>query len=608
MLSRKIILILILAVFSASFAAAQDIPDTTAAGVYKKIEKYSSKREFTSLLHSLLLRPVIETATPELVVPANHTVSVYTGLDGKIIRNIQVTTLDPFGYSLFDTNAHPRSMLEKSGNWLHIKSQQFAIRNQLLIHQNDRFDSLLVKESERLIRSQSYINDVTISAAAVDGTSDSVDIFIRATDLWSIIPDGSLSDERINIKLSDKNLGGFGHTYSVSGTKNYLNGNNSFSTSYFIPNIRNTYVSTRLFYAVDENKNYVQGVNIDRPFYSPVARWAGGALLSQQKQPGWIYKNDTTRLYLTSRYNIQDYWAAAAWQVFRGRSVTDRTTKMIFSARLLDIKFLEKPVEQPELLDYYTNERFYMAGLGISSRKYVKQSYIFRFGTTEDVPVGIAYGVVLGYQVKNRERWYWGLHYSWGNFFKWGYFGTHAEYGAFVKPSASTEAALNLGVNYFSGLFSIGSWKFRQFVKPVLTIGFNRPAYDRLTLNDGFGLNGFNSDKLSGTRRFMIIIQTQSYAPWSVLGFRFGPYLNFAFGMLGNEASGFSHNRMYPQFGFGVLIRNDYLVVKNLQISFAYYPTVPGNGDNVFKMNPFRTTDFGFQDFVIGKPTAIDFH
>ncbi len=608
MLSRKIILLLILTVFSASFAAAQDIPDTTAAGVYKKIEKYSSRSGFTSLLHSLLLRPVIETAAPELVVPVNHTVSVYNGLEGKIVRNIQVTTLDPFGYSLFDTNAYPKSLLEKSGNWLHIKTQQFAIRNQLLIHQNERFDSLLVKESERLIRSLSYINDVIISAAPVDGTSDSVDLIIRATDLWSIIPDGSLSDERINIKLSDKNLGGFGHTYSVSGTKNYLNGNNSFSTYYFVPNIRNTYISTRLFYAVDENKNYIQGVNIDRPFYSAVARWAGGALLSQQKQPGWIYKNDTTRLYLTSRYIIQDFWAAAAWQVFRGRSVTDRTPKMIFSARMLNVRFLEKPQEQPELLDYYNNERFYMAGLGISSRKYVKQSYIFRFGVTEDVPVGIAYGLVLGYQVKNRERWYWGLHYAWGNFFRWGYFGTHAEYGAFVKPSASTEEALNLGLNYFSGLFSIGNWKFRQFVKPVLTMGFNRPVYDRLTLNDGFGLNGFNSDKLSGTRRFMIIIQTQSYAPWSVLGFRFGPYLNFAFGMLGNEASGFSHNRMYPQFGFGVLIRNDYLVVKNLQISFAFYPTVPGNGENVFKMNPFRTTDFGFQDFVIGKPEAIDFH
>jgi len=105
----------------------------------------------------------------------------------------------------------------------------------------------------------------------------------------------------------------------------------------------------------------------------------------------------------------------------------------------------------------------------------------------------------------------------------------------------------------------------------------------------------------------LIVLQTQSYAPWNLAGFRFGPYLNFSFGMLGNEISGFGHSRMYPQIGMGVLIRNDYLVIKYFQLSFAFYPSIPGNGDNVFKANPFRTTDFGFQDFIIGKPAIVEF-
>jgi hypothetical protein len=162
-------------------------------------------------------------------------------------------------------------------------------------------------------------------------------------------------------------------------------------------------------------------------------------------------------------------------------------------------------------------------------------------------------------------------------------------------------------MNYFSGLFTIGNWKFRQFVKPELTIGINRATYERLNLNDGYGLNGFNSDVLSGTRRFLLVLQTQSYAPWNLLGFRFGPYLNVSFGMLGNEASGFSHSRLYPQLGMGVLIRNDYLIIRYFQLSFAFYPSIPGKGDNVFKANPFRSTDFGFQDFIIGKPEIVDF-
>jgi hypothetical protein len=608
MLLRNSIIFYMLLVCTGGVAFAQEKPDTAGVpDVYKKIEEYSSRHHFTKLIHGLLLKPV----TTSLSVPApvidNLVDDPYLCFEGKIIRHIAITTLDPFGFSLEDTSAKPRSYVEKSGNALHLKTMNSVVRNRMLIHENDRFDSLLVKESERLIRSQSYIRDVLVTAVLTSETSDSVDVIVRVSDLWSILPDGAFSGNSFNVKLADKNLGGLGHTLSGSYSQNYLNGKNAFSGYYYVPNIKNSYISTRLSYDINENRDYIKSLVIERPFFSPVARWAGGASFSQQKQTGWIYENDTTRLYLQSRANIQDYWGAAAWQVFKGKSVTDRTTKLIISGRIFSTRYLEKPSEQPDIMDYYTNEQFFLSGLGISSRKYVEQRYIFRFGTTEDVPVGVTYGVVVGYQLKNHERWYWGVNHSWGNFFKWGYFGSHFEYGTFINASYKTEGVLKVSMNYFSGLFSIGNWKFRQFAKPEFAIGFNRPSYDRLTLNDGYGLNGFNSGLLSGTSRLLFIIQTQSYAPWNVFGFRFGPFLNFSIGMLGNATSGFQHSRMYPQFGLGVLIRNDYLVVKNVQISFAFYPSIPGQGENVFKGNPFRTTDFGFPDFIIGKPEIVDF-
>lgn len=608
MLLRNIIIFYMLIVCFSGIATAQENPDSMAVNeVYKKIDTYSSKRKITRLIQGFLIKPVVAKSAKIPVVTGRKAEDPYIRYEGKVIRNIIITTLDPFGYLLKDTNARPRSYFEKAGNALHLKTQYHVIRNRMLIQKNDRFDSLLVKESERLIRSQGYVHDVILTTVPTAKNSDSVDIYVRVSDLWSIIPDGALSGESLTFKLTDKNLGGFGHTISGSYWQNYLNGKNAFSAYYILPNIKNTYISARITYSVDEYRNFVKGVNIERPFFSPVARWAGGAFVSQQKITGWIYKNDTTRLNLQSKANIQDYWGAFAWQVFKGSSVTDRSTKLVLSGRIYSIRYLEKPVEQPDIIEYYSNAKFYLSGLGISSRKYVKQSYIFRFGTTEDVPVGITYGIVVGYQVKNYDRWYWGVNYSWGNFFKWGYFGTHFEYGTFINASYRTEGAVKISLNYFSGLFSIGRWNFRQFVKPGLTIGFNRASYDRLSLDDGFGLNGFHSGELSGTKRLLFVIQTQSYAPWNVFGFRFGPFLNFSFGMLAEENSGFQHSRMYPQLGFGVLIRNDYLVFKNVQISFAYYPSIPGHGENVLKGNPFRTTDFGFPDFVIGKPAIIDF-
>jgi hypothetical protein len=134
----------------------------------------------------------------------------------------------------------------------------------------------------------------------------------------------------------------------------------------------------------------------------------------------------------------------------------------------------------------------------------------------------------------------------------------------------------------------------------------NRFSYDTMTINNENGIRGFSSS-LRGTKKIVLTLQTQSYAPWNVLGFRFGPYLVCSLGMLGNAASGFKNSPVYSQLGAGALIKNDYLVLSNFQLSIAYYPSIPGKGYNVIKINAFRTTDFGFRDFNFGKPETAAF-
>jgi hypothetical protein len=156
-------------------------------------------------------------------------------------------------------------------------------------------------------------------------------------------------------------------------------------------------------------------------------------------------------------------------------------------------------------------------------------------------------------------------------------------------------------------LVEIGKWKFRQFVKPQVTIGLNRFPYDSLTLKEGYGLDGFNSTALSGNSRLLLTVQTQSYAPWKLLGFQFGPFITYSLGMLGDAATGFKTSKAYSQIGIGVLIKNENLVFNTFQISISFYPLIPGIGQDVFKMNSYRTFDFGFRDFEIGKPTIAVF-
>jgi hypothetical protein len=306
------------------------------------------------------------------------------------------------------------------------------------------------------------------------------------------------------------------------------------------------------------------------------------------------------------KFNIQDYWAGNAIQIFKGNTENKRTTNFISAIRYYRIRYLESPIEMYDLQHRFSNEDFYLTSIGISTRKYVQDKFIFKYGITEDVPIGKVYGLTGGYQVKNNSgRFYLGARISSGNYYPWGYISSNIEFGTFFHASHSEQGVLTVGVNYFTGLFIIGKWKFRQFVKPQVIIGINRFSYDTLTLNDGYGLDGFNSSTLTGTSRLLFTMQTQSYAPWNFIGFRFGPYLMFSLGMLGDEATGFTNSKVYSQIGLGVLIKNEYLIFNTIQLSFSFYPSIPGNGQDIFKTNSFKTTDFGFRNFEVGKPTTV---
>jgi hypothetical protein len=606
---KNIIILFFVLISISDVAFAQEIPvKTDSTNIYKNIESYSKRSKFTTFMYRLIFKPVAPILRKKEVKKKGYKKLIqkpYITFEGKIIRNINIITMDPFGYSAIDTNVAKQNFLYKTGNWMHLKTRSITIRNLLLIRKNEPFNSLLVKESERLIRNQKYVHEVSFYVVAA-GKSDSVDIFIRELDKWSIIPEGSISASRIKVGISDKNFLGFGHEFQNVYARNLTNGIDSFNTNYSIPNIRNTYISAKLHYGVDGNKNFNRSLVVDRPFYSPLTKWAASASIASQLKKDSLKDINSFYVPFNLKFRTQDYWAGIAQRIFKDNTEEGLITNLILTARYLRIRYFEKPSELYDPLHIYSSESFYLASIGISGRKYVQDKYIFKYGVIEDVPVGIVWGMTGGYQVKNNSgRLYLGTRFSFGNYNKWGYLSSDFEYGTFLHASHAEQSVITAGVNYFTGLFEIGKWKFRQFVKPQVIIGIDRFSYDSLTLNNGYGLDGFVSSELSGTNRLLLTLQTQSYAPWNFIGFRFGPYVTYSLGMLGNAVTGFKNSKVYSQIGLGVLIKNENLVFSTFQISISFYPIIPGKGQNVFKMNSFKTTDFGFRDFEIGKPGPV---
>ena len=589
--------------------------------MYENIEKYSKKRKFTKMFYKLIFEPV---KIKKNIVLKKAKQESRKKVAGKIIRNINIETLDPFGFSISDTTKKARNWVEKSGNNLHISTRQLAIKNLLLFRRNKPFDPLLVNESERLIRLQKYVRDVKITVEPISKTPDSVDVYIRVLDTWSSIPKGSVNSSKVSIGLRERNFLGTGHEFYNRFSKRFDDGKNAYSMKYEIPNIKNTFIKTTAIYHTELNDHYGKSLNVERNFYSPFTRWAGGVYIDEQFRIDSLQNAQLQYENQNLKYRSQDLWAGISFPLFKEKNTKYSYNNLVFSNRILNVQFEESPTFDYDSINFYSGETFYLSGLGISSRQFVEDEYLYNYGIVENVPVGKIYGMTGGYQLKNNKgRMYLGARASFGNYHSWGYLSTNFEYGTFFNASKTEQSAFSFQANYFTNLVELGKkWKMRQFIKPQIIIGNNRlkSAGDYLALNEnvpfqgtygagfqgdnGAGISGFNS-ALFGTKKFVLSFQTQLYSPWNIIGFRLNPYFNYTAAMLGNENNGFTKSRLFSSIGIGVLINNDYLVFNSFQFSISFYPNIPGHGNNIFKTNSFGTTDFGLQDFDFGKPRTV---
>lgn len=598
----KLLLFLLFVCVSQITIAQETKTKKDSSNFYSDIKNYSKKNKFTRLMHKIVFRtPVIKNEITKEVQKE------YSSFEGKIIRNITILTLDPFGYSETDTLKKPKNWAERNGNKIHIKTNRLAIRNLLLIKKNKPFDSLLVKESERLIRTQRFINRVDIAPKLIPNSPDSVDIAIRVLDSWSLVPKGSLSSSRVSFGLNDRNFLGSGHQFENKIRNRFSDGKSAYSVAYSIPNIKNTFINTRVSYQIDLDEYYGKSIAIDRPFYSPLTKWAGGIYVDQQFRKDTVPDSNLVFAYQNFKYNTHDFWVGRAFRIFKGNTESERTTNLVTTGRFLHLKYQESPVFEYDPDDFYSNEKLALVGIGISSRKFIRDRFIFRNGIIEDVPIGRIYGITTGYQYKNSAgRYYLGGRAAFGNFYKWGFLSANFEIGTFFEKATTKQTVFSFQANYFTNLLSIGRWKLRQFVKPQLVIGSNRMAAigDQLSINENYGLNGFTIAQY-GTEKALLTLQTQAYAPWNLWGFRLNPFLNYSVALLGTAKNGFTESKAYSKIGVGFIINNDYLVFSSFQISISYYPSIPGYGEHIFKTNSFETTDFGFQDFELAKPRTV---
>jgi len=569
--------------------------------IYHSIERFAKKKKFTYSIYKAVfnLPDTIKKSKPKY----EATVDYYERYGGRIVRKIIIETLDPFGYKARDTSSRPKSFIQKGGNFLHNKSSPFTVMNQIIIKKGEPLDPLKLKESERLIRQAEYVRDLVVKVVPV-GT-DSVDIYFREQDLWAIGVGVEVIRKSQTILFRDRNFGGLSHQVAAWWHHTNATDKSIVQGSYTIPYFKNTYMTATGYFNSDP-EFFLNGVSLNRPFYSTLTKWAWGADYLFHGSTVYAGAVDGPPVASPIHYNDLDLWLGRAFPLSVSSSIEARSTMFVTSARVLNRTYTQRLPSSIDTSGLYFNSRLYLSAIGVSNRTYYRDYYIYRYGVPEDVPSGRFSEILIGYQEGQKSgRMYLGGQTGFGNHFhRFGYLSLVGGYGSYFRNGTPEQSVISGSLMYFSNLLELNDWRLRQFFKVQTIYGINRKSGESVNINDENGIRGFKDASLTGTNKFLMTFQTQVYLPYSVLGFRFAPFTSISLGMLGSDESPFYENRIYQGYGIGLLIKNELLTTSTFQVSIGIYPYLNGTG---FIYNAVKTYNLGLRDFDIQKPLEIGY-
>ncbi len=543
----------------------------------------------------------------------------------KVVRRINIRTLDAFGYSISDSLRLPRTIIEKSGNALHIKTSRSRIRQVLLFRPGQQLEPQDLTESERLLRQTPEILDARVLVNERTSTRDSVDIEVLTKDVFSITAGYELGSATAGlITLGDDNFLGQGHQLSNSyryGIEFSPDGGTPQTWAY-----QGSYTAPfrHFFYAQARYRNEYNyrstGLSLTRDFYSTSTRYAGALNLNHFDQDVALAApppGEPTRYY-PLRYSVQDAWVGRALHLRSYDLGYENPGRIIVAARVINTAFAATPQPEPSTgltaPDYHSGTLL-LGTVGYSVRRYYKDRYLFGFGRTEDVPTGTLLSFTAGYDV-NRvvPRRYFDLRLAAASFgVNTGYLYGAVDVGAYQKlnqPRDWEQGLVSTELTAFTKLYHFGNWQYRHFLTSRGTIGFDRRPGDLLQgISNERGLRGFSpAQPILATSRFVLSYENTLFTPLSLLGFRLAGLVFADAAWVSDRPRGGSPftGDPYLGVGMGLRFRNEFTALRTFQLLLGYYPrglTAP-NGIRMFETARETVT---FTDFGLGAPGTAQY-
>ena len=235
----------------------------------------------------LLLVALITGTAVHAQVPAPVGLPSFAELEaaGATVGEIRVVPLE-----IFDTNDPAENYaLFRLANRLHIPTREGVIRRVILFQSGEPVSMRLIEETERLLRSNRYLYDVSIRPVALEGGV--VDIEVTTRDTWSLSVGAGVGtsggESSSSVEFSEYNLLGTGTTLGFKRSNDV--DRSSTELEYANNRAFGTWASVAASHASNSDGSR-SAVSVVRPFYALDSRWSVGVRASSDDRIDPLYQ------------------------------------------------------------------------------------------------------------------------------------------------------------------------------------------------------------------------------------------------------------------------------------------------------------------------------
>lgn len=437
------------------------------------------------------------------------------------INKIHIQALDVFDpkYPQY------RSWLFRFLNALHVQTDETFIKRELLIREGEYFDADLLKESERNLRKNKFLDNVRIETVPVGANKQ--DIYVHTEDQWTtqlnISAGKSSGFSEWGMSIEESNFLGKGKTVALEYNDDVER--SKYEALYYDPQFLNSRWKFETSYQ-RASDGWGHTLDLLRPFYSLDTKWAYGMSWDSGTSTRPLYHKGRAVAEIDQDHRSGIVFLARAW----GERYDKRKFGIIFSldhliypnaARIIfpdptNVKAIQKSLNPIDKDSYRYGGMFQW-----DREQFVEETFLDNFGRVEDLPVGFKLASVLAYAEEIQTLSDYFLLHSLAQYSRQlndhqyftlrGDFTIHKETaGPFNNMILSGYAHYYLQMNELKlGKFVFPRQTLAASLSAVLTRDVDAPF--QISLGEDEGLRGYTFKSFTGQNRLLFNVEDRIY-------------------------------------------------------------------------------------------------